>query len=143
MRRSRSLERAYRATVYRVRLPRGECVLRVGKRNPRLDEWLKAQGFGCWSIITAWNPASRQLSARQNRRRQRVLHAQLLIGGCQFFAAENRAVDGNWPVEPSFFVPALPPGEAARLAKQLGQNAFLWGVPGKAARLCWRPTIPH
>ncbi|MDR1854710.1 MAG: DUF3293 domain-containing protein [Azoarcus sp.] len=145
MRRTRRLERAYRATAYRVRLPgfANDLVLRPGVRNRRLDAWLQAAGIHCWSLLTAHNPASRRLSAAQNRRRQQALHEELTAAGYRVLAGENHAAAGNWPVEATFFVPALTRAEAARLARRHGQNAFLWGRCGQAARLCWRPTVPR
>jgi len=145
MRRSRRLERAYRTTAYRVRLPgvARDLVLRPGARNRKLDLWLRVAGVDRWGLITAHNPGSRRLGAAQNRRRQQALREELAAAGYRTCAGENRAAAGDWPVEPTFFVPALAHADAARLARRYGQNAFLWGRRGQAARLCWRPTVPR
>jgi hypothetical protein len=135
------LARAYRATAYRVFLPVGEIVLRCGRKTPRLDGWLKTAGLVHWCVLTAWNPGLRQFGAAENRRRQERLRQQLLARGYRPFPGENRADAKDWPIEETLFVPMLPLAAAHELAKHYGQNAFLWGARGKAARLCWRVSF--
>lgn len=132
-----ALLRAYRATAYRVFLPTGVVVLRCGQRAPRLDGWLKAEGVARWCVLTAWNPASRRLDAAENRRRQEALRQRLRVYSDRLFRGENHADAQDWPVEETLFVPGLSRAAARGPMRGHGQNAFLWGVRGKPARLCW------
>jgi hypothetical protein len=135
---SPAMARAYRATAYRVFLPFGEIVLRCGRKARRLDDWLEAEGLAHWCVLTAWNPGSRRLAAAENRRRQEALRQHLLARVYRLFPGENHADAKNWPIEETFFVPMLAQAAARELTRSYGQNAFLWGARGKAARLCWR-----
>lgn len=134
---SAELEQAYRATAYQVTLPCGKLVLRVGLQAPLLDAWLEQSGYREWSLLTAWNPASRLLTDAENRELQELLQQQLRSRGLSFFQAENHSDSGMWPIEASLFVPALRPEEADTLARLFGQNAYLSGNLGFPPRLLW------
>lgn len=131
------LERAYRATTYRVFLPEGAIDLRVDSACPVLLAWLAAHGFREWAILTAANPASQALSARENTERQANLEIALLEEGFEPFTGENIADDAAWPLEESCFVPGISLPEAIALAQQFGQNAILFGEGDGVPRLVW------
>lgn len=134
---SAELEQAYCATAYRVTLPCGELVLRVGLQAPLLDAWLEQSGYQEWSLLTAWNPASRLLTDAENRKFQELLQQQLRSRGLSFFQAENHSDSGVWPIEESLFVPALRQEEACVIARFFGQNAYLSGKQGFPPCLLW------
>ncbi|MDR2688275.1 MAG: DUF3293 domain-containing protein [Azoarcus sp.] len=133
---------AYCATTYRVYLPLGMADIRVGQKTPRVDDWLRAEGLICWGLVTAWNPGSQRCSAVENLRAQDELRRLLLAQNHRFFPGENRADAGDWPVEPSFFIPALALRAAHELARRFGQNAFLWARTNTAARLVFVHKSP-
>ncbi|MDR2165167.1 MAG: DUF3293 domain-containing protein [Zoogloeaceae bacterium] len=136
---SSALERAYRATAYRVWPGAGmEWVLRVGAPAPRaLDTWLAAEKHTCWSLLTACNPESRRLSIAENRARQAALRRALTRLRWRFLPGENRADAANWPPEATFWIPGMKAATAGHLARAFGQNAFLWGAPGRKTQLLW------
>lgn len=131
------LDQAYRATTYRVFLPGGALELRVDAANPALEAWLREEGIEEWAVVTAANPASQPLSARENAERQAQLEVSLLEEGFEPYAGENVADDPAWPVEESCFIPDISREEAVALAQQFGQNAILWGEAGGLPRLVW------
>ncbi|MDR3323628.1 MAG: DUF3293 domain-containing protein [Zoogloeaceae bacterium] len=137
MTRDVTLEHAYRATAYHVRLPAGELVLRVDEPAPRLDGWLAGEGVACWGVLTAWNPASKRLSVARNRPRQAALRHVLQEQGYRIFPGEHHSAGGDWPLEPTFFILSLPQNDALDLARRFGQNAFLWGERGGCPQLFW------
>lgn len=134
---STALQRAYRDTRYWVFLPNACFELRVGRRHPELDAWLARRGLSCWSLLTAWNPASCRLPLGRNRWRQARLTAALRARGFAVFAGENRAAAGDWPVEASCFVPGMRLREARCWARAFGQNAFLAAKRKRDAALLW------
>ncbi|HZX32291.1 MAG TPA: DUF3293 domain-containing protein [Rhodocyclaceae bacterium] len=131
------LDRAYRATTYQVFLPGGAVELRVDGANPALAAWLREEGVEEWAVVTAANPASQPLSARENAERQAKLEVSLLEEGFEPYAGENVADDPAWPVEESCFIPDISREEAVALAQQFGQNAILWGEADGLPRLVW------
>lgn len=131
------LAAAYQATTYRVFLPAGCLELRVGQGNAELERWLKEAGAREWAILTAWNPASKVLTPRENGERQAALECRLLEEGLEPYAGENEADDGAWPVEETCFVPNISLALAREMARQFGQNAILAGAVGEAAKLVW------
>lgn len=131
------LEAAYRATAYRVFLPEGALELRIDAAEPALAAWLAQEGVEEWAILTAANPASRPLAARDNAERQARLEIELLEEGFEPYAGENLADDGGWPPEESCFVPGISLSEAVALAQQFGQNAILFGGADGIPRLVW------
>ena len=127
----------YRATTYRVLAPAGAIDLRIGECRPELDALLHAAGHRRWAWLTAWNPASRALPARENRRRQRRLLAALRALGALPVPGVALADAGDWPPEPSLLVPGLGEDEALALAARFGQHAVLCGRRGGPVRLRW------
>lgn len=131
------LEQAYRTTTYRVFLPSGAVDLRIDVANPPLAAWLQVEEVEEWAVVTAANPASEPLSARENAERQARLEVSLLEEGFEPYAGENVADVPGWPVEESCFIPDISQPEAVALAQQFGQNAILCGETDGVPRLVW------
>ena len=140
----RGLDAAYRATRYVAGWAAGDGVpreicLRIGAPCPLLDAWLDTVGARCWSYLTAVNPASQPLPARDNAARLASLEERLTAGGHAFLRGAAIADAGDWPDEPSLLVAGLDRQAAEQLAATYGQWAFLWGERGGLAELCWTP----
>lgn len=83
------------------------------------------------AVLSACNPGSRELPARENRRRHQQLCAQLRAAGIPHRAARGRAPDAGW-MEASVLLCA--PLEAIdALARAHGQLAVY--LPGRPPRL--------
>lgn len=132
------LLRAYLATTYAAATPIGRIELRIGRRHPRFDRWLRAHGQREWVFISACNPSSHRLADAANRARQRRLGRALHALGLHPLAGAGEPdprTDAHWSAEPSFLVPGLKLPTAARLAAHFGQLAIVCGRLGKPARL--------
>lgn len=90
-----------------------------------------APKWPAYAIVTAWNPASRQLGMRRNTRRQRALWRAiaavprwLVMGPCR-----GSSLDESW--QESSLLLASTRSEAIRLAARFGQNAIYWVEQGE------------
>ncbi|MFA7819998.1 DUF3293 domain-containing protein [Aeromonas dhakensis] len=84
-----------------------------------------------YAIVTAWNPASRQLGMRRNTRRQRALRRAIaaMPGGQVMGPCRGSSLDETW--QESSLLLACPRSEAIRLAARFGQNAIYWVEQGE------------
>lgn len=132
---------AYRDAEYVVLSP--HVVIRIGEANPALDELIGSAGSG--AFITAANPGSERRSEEENRKRLDALREALQAAGHGYLEGEGRDPRGAWPAEPSFLVLGIARAQAARLAQQFAQNAFVWCEPGRAPELAliarWRLVL--
>ena len=126
------LERAYRATTYRVG---ARLALRVGEPNAVLDLLLSERGLDEWAYLTAHNPASVVLAPGENRARQEALLGR--VAGYPLLLGEAVADAGDWPPEPSALVLGIRREDALALAREFGQSAILCGRRGGAPALAW------
>lgn len=132
---SPALIRAYRETSFVVLARPRSIVIRVGRRNGRLDAWLKRRGANRWAFITAWNPASRQLQPSENRRRNARLAAEARKAGLTVVRGVGVPASPEWTPEQSFLVFDVSEPEARRLGAHYGQHAVAAGRRGGNARL--------
>ena len=130
------LDAAFRATCYRVDCAAGVFDLRIGVVNPCFDDLLRAQGAGCWGLITAHNPGGVRCDA-QNAARQQALLSRIESSSWPWLPACHLADDGRWPAEPGVLILGI--GEAAlcALAAEFSQAAVVCGERGEAPRLVW------
>ena len=127
------LLQAYLDTVWTIQGPDGGIEVRPGHSAPRA---LRPAG-----IVTAWNPASRQLPEGENRRADAGLRARIAAMGMEAWPtlALGTGGDGSWD-EPGWCIP----GPSARamsiaLGAEFGQNAIVWiDVDGGVAIVCTR-----
>jgi hypothetical protein len=133
-----ALERAFRATTYRVFVP-GEAPidLHAGVRSVALDLLLARAGTPEWAFLTAWNPGCRALPAWRNAQRQRRLLALLEGGPRVVLPGTGIPAAADWEPEASVLVAHLPLRRALRLAAAFGQLAILAGRRSRPAELAW------
>ena len=137
MTRDPALARAYREAIYRVETPRGPLDLAIDRLAPELDRLLEAAGARCWAYVTAANPGSIRLDDRANERRVLRLDLEIARRGWRALAGASLDPTGAWPPEPSRLVLDVAEDDARDLAHRFGQKAFVAGVLGAPARLCW------
>jgi putative PIN family toxin of toxin-antitoxin system len=121
---------AYLCAEYAVHEP--AIVIRVGERNSALDELIGDAGSA--AFVTAANPGSERQSDEENARRTEILR-QALATRWPYAAGEGGGPEGTWEPEPSFLVLGISRIEAADLAREFGQNAFVWCESAKAPEL--------
>ena len=124
---------AYAKTDYAV-FGKPELVLRIGERNPDLDELLEAEGADRAAFITAANPGGRARSAWPNEIANAALVESLSKAGFRCFEGEGRARDRRWS-EKSVLVVGIARDEAENAGRAFGQNAIVFVERGRAPEL--------
>ena len=129
------LLREYQTSQFVVWTPEGEIVLRVGERNPRLDELMTKFGALSSTFITAWNPCSLKLSIEENHTRQVTLKEEVGKAGYVSFRGEGVGQDQAWAPEASVLIVGILRGDAQRLGTSFGQLAVVFAERGRAVEL--------
>ncbi len=131
----KKLVNAYLNTDYRVHLPSGWLSLKVGQTVVPTGSFIATQE---WLIITACNPASKQLKNTHNFARHCLLSRHLSKAG--FSAYPSFAVAGNrqpqWPVEYGCLVVSDRWLPLFLLARRFKQYAVITCRPDDAVHLC-------
>ena len=125
-----ALDAAYRAAHYRIDVD-PPLVLHIGEPHPALPSRFPAGGV----FVTACNPRSRRLRPVANARRMRALCRAVERLGHAWLPGCGLDPQGQWPDEPSLWVPALSCAAGQRLAHQFGQNALVYCGPDGVPRL--------
>jgi hypothetical protein len=85
------------------------------------------------AFITAWNPFSQNLPAKENQARQDKLKANIKKCGLICIDGIGKHPSNNWPGEVSVLALGLDLEAAKSLARHYEQHAFVWaagdGVP--------------
>ncbi len=82
-----------------------------------------------WAILTAWNPMSRPLNERDNRRRHADLLGALDRAGISSSPAWGRSRAGDW-VEESLLLTGCSRETTLGLARDFNQRALIWAEAG-------------
>jgi hypothetical protein len=127
--------RQYEQTTYCVDSGGRTICFRVGSTNARLDALLEGYGAERWAFLTAWNPASQQLSRAENDRRQSELIESLTASGHRCLRGEGRGQDSSCPAEESVLALDISKRAARRFGRQFGQLAVVVCHRGFASRL--------
>ncbi|RUT27061.1 DUF3293 domain-containing protein [Asaia sp. W19] len=126
-----STRRAYSQTCYDL----AQHTIRIGER---LDPWpFRSRAL---VLISACNPSGRRQPEGINRRAMAHLRAHLSVFDPQVGYGHWR----GWGE--SFLAVALPMDRARVLGRRFGQNALVYVVKGRKARLIWlydRRKLPH
>jgi hypothetical protein len=141
---SREMEcwRAYEKTRFCVADgPRRLC-FRVGSRSARLEVLLRRHKAAKWAYLTAWNPASLELSRAENDARQDDLKRTLRAAGYKWLPGEGIGDDPSWKPEQSLLVLGISRGKAVALGREFGQLAVVVGRRGEPARLVGSAPTP-
>ena len=111
------------------------CVVRVREEVPaQLVKFLESQKAETWSIISAYNPYSQELSTDENQRRHGLLQQLLTELQSKFDPAVGRSIAGPWE-EPSFLVLDLSYDMAQSLGTVFEQNAVVFGERGAVVEM--------
>jgi len=125
------LEMAYRDTDYIVD-DDPPLRLKVGEQNDGARIVMASFNVESAAFITAWNPGSQKLSMHDNLDRQADLLEEIEKLRLNYFVGRGEHPDEGWS-EDSYLVLGISAEDAMTLARQFGQNAFLWipisGVP--------------
>jgi len=127
----------YLATRYVVLDGGGAITLRIGQFSAPLLRLQQERRVAHSAWLTAWNPASERRDEAANQAAQRLLVGQLEQRKLGWLAGRAEDPQGQWPDEPSLWVPGLDAGEARALALRFGQNALLIIGAEAVPRLEW------
>jgi hypothetical protein len=131
------LVQAYEATRFVVFDGDTEIVLRIGERSDAIAALHRRCGVATSSIITAWNPRSRQLPADENAARQRRLAGRIAWLDLPSLRAEGRDPADAWTPEQSLWIAGAGLNEDLYLGRMLDQNAIVSIGPDAVPRLAW------
>jgi hypothetical protein len=135
---------AYRATNYVVFAPSAiEFVLRIATVSKELAQRMHVAGVSTAAYLTAFNPFSESRSPGENAAAQASLKRELSSRGLVMLDGEGRDAAGQWPAEPSVLALGISRHDADRLARQFGQNAYVWvgNASGLASLRLLRPVL--
>ncbi len=121
--------------VFGHRLGAPELVIRIGQRNPGLDELLEHNQAAAAAFVTASNPNGERRSFEENEKATLSLRQSPLVVGHPWFRGEGRDPEGRWPPEPSLLIVGIPRREAEGLGAMLRQNAIVYIEKGSKAEL--------
>ncbi len=122
---SPDLIKAYEATEFHVKaMP--PFVLRVNRYCGSLGRLFKNWEATSAAFITAHNPHSLPLSAKENASRNKKLQADIKKLGFSSIDGFGRHPDGEWESEDSFLVLGISLDGAKELGATYGQNAIVW-----------------
>jgi hypothetical protein len=132
-----ALDAAYRQTTYRVEIDGASYPIRIGRAHRALDTALTVSRTKRWACITACNPQSVALSARENDRRAAALERRLRAHDIRWHPTEAVGDDEVWPPELGVLALGVPRGWAERVGREFDQAAVVWGRVGGKAELVW------
>jgi hypothetical protein len=126
---------AYRATDYVAYSDSRVFLVRIGHHSLVMDGLLTRMEAKSGAFITAWNPFSKNLSARANAYWDRELKGYLRTRGFAYFAGEGRGTTGEWPPESSILAFGMSRAQAASIGRRFRQNAIVYVTLGRPAEL--------
>jgi hypothetical protein len=126
---------AYRTTDYVAHGNSSFVVIQVGRHSLAVDRLLARMHATSGAFITAWNPLSKELSAKANTHWNRELKRDLIIRGFAFVEGEGRGRTGDWPPEPSILAFGISRTEASAIGRKYRQNAVVYVSKGRPAEL--------
>jgi hypothetical protein len=101
-------------------------ILKIGHYSPELDHIYKTCLMKKAAFITAFNPASIELSNQENKERNQQLEEKIKTLHLCYFHGEGKCDESEGSSEESFLVFEIDQTEAIRLGKEFGQNAIVW-----------------
>jgi hypothetical protein len=131
------LARAYEATAYRVELPSGSVVVRLGAICGPLERLLRDEHLDSWAFLSAANPRSVALPPACNGARHALLLRDLASMGLPYFPGSGEPDEPGWEAEISVLVLGIGVDGAVELGRRFGQKAIVFGRLGTPAALVW------
>ncbi|MDO5101809.1 MAG: DUF3293 domain-containing protein [Lautropia sp.] len=115
--------------------------LRIHDSDAQHRAWLDRHQATSASILTAWNPFGRNLSAEENDARQTRLLAAIQASGLPWLPARGEDPTGSWAPEPGFCVFNASPELLLQWLVDFEQNAAVRQDISLGCHLVWHPAI--
>jgi hypothetical protein len=128
---------AYEQAIYEVYYGQETIEINIGQNCPPLDSLIAQSDYPTWALITAANPYSQPLSARENQRRDRRLSKHLRGLQLPLIPAMGKDPTGVWTPEPSWLILGITRPKAIAIGQKFEQNAIVYGELNQAAELQW------
>jgi hypothetical protein len=132
-----ALRIAYEQAIYEVYDGQETIQINIGQNCPPLDYLIAQSDRPTWALITAANPYSQPLSARENQRRDRRLSKHLKGLQLPLIPAMGKDPTGVWTPEPSWLILGITRPQAIAIGRKFEQNAIVYGELNQAAELQW------
>ena len=126
---------AFLSTQFIICAPRGEIVLRVGERNPKLDDLLTTFGAMSCAFVTAWNPGSVRLTDSENAAQQSALITEVRARGHSLLYGRGAGERGPWPPEDSILIIGISRTAATEIGALFKQIAIVFAERHQAVEL--------
>ncbi len=131
---SSALLKEYKASDFIFYPDNGIDVIKVGKKNKYLNKLLKKQKIQSAVFITAWNPRSKALTAKENKKRQDSLIRLLIKKKFFIIYGLGRSPDCKC-LEDSILALGVSRDKAIKFGKKFDQNAVVFYEINKKAEL--------
>jgi hypothetical protein len=122
------LLQAFADTHYIVQHQDAPFAMHIGQYCPQLKALMADHNALGAAFVTAWNPFSQNLPAKDNKVRQDELKANLKMRGLICIDGIGKHPSNNWPGEVSVLVLGLDLEAAKSLARHYEQHAFVWAA---------------
>ena len=119
-----ALIKEYKASDFIFYPENGIDIIKVGKKNKYLDKILKKQKIKSAVFITAWNPFSKNLTPKQNKKNQDSLLRFLSNKKIQIIYGQGRSPDLKC-FEDSILALGVSKEHAIKIGKKFKQNAVV------------------
>ncbi|MEO0769469.1 MAG: DUF3293 domain-containing protein [Cyanobacteria bacterium J06649_4] len=132
-----ALETAYQQALYEVYADAQTITIQVNVHSKALTQLLQQCQETDWTLVTAYNPYSQQLSSAENQENSLLLETAIQRLNLPYLPAVGRDSAGVWPPEVSWFAMGIDRQAAIALGKQFSQNAILYGTSATLPQLVW------
>ena len=124
---SPELLQAFKETLYTVH-HKPPFSMEIGVRCEPLRTLMATSYHRHAAFITAWNPFSQPLTAKENATRQVAFVRDVDALGLAYIEGIGQHPSNNWPGEHSLLVLGIDEAAAKKLAATYGQHAFVWAT---------------
>lgn len=131
------LKIAYEQAIYEVYDGQQTIEIKIGQNCPSLDCLIAQSDSPTWALITAANPYSQPLSARENQRRDQRLFKHLKGLQLPLIPAMGKDPNGVWTPEASWLILNIARLKAIAIGRKFEQNAIVYGELNQIAELQW------
>ena len=132
-----ALQTAYEQAIYEVYWQNKTIKFKIGEYCPELDDLLIQCDCYTWALITAFNPYSQCLSARENQQRHQELIKHVQGLQLDLLSAEGRDENGVWTPEQSLVIMGVERVRAIAIGRRFEQNAIVYGEIEQPIELQW------
>lgn len=122
---------AFKTARYQVEEP--AITINIGEKNLAVDQLLANHRRTTWAFITPYNPQSKVIPNAENEARFEDFKKD--VEGFFTFYGQGGGQENEWPAEKSVLILGIAIHEAKKLARKYMQDAIVYGVLDKQAKI--------